>query len=120
MPGPTKVRAPVFRGFSRVLVPAEAEDVEEQVDPVQVDRQRDVDRVVERARHVHRPVPVVDDHRREEHHAEPINQRERPTDVEADVAGDRDDEQAADQDQQTTEQPGPPTREVLRDQRTNS
>lgn len=120
MPRTFRSGAPVFRDEpSRGLLPAkhEAQNADEQVGPVHKDRPRDVDRVVERARHAHRLVPVVDDHPREERHARPVEPGECTADVEAEHACDRDDEVAGDQGQQAAEQPGPPALEALGDQR---
>ena len=98
-----------------VLLTGEGQQTDEDVEPVQVDGQGAVDGVVERPRESHRPVPVVDDHPREDHDAHPVEHGEGAADVEADEARDRHDEVADQEQQHRGEEPRAEALQVVRD-----
>lgn len=100
-----------------VLLAGEGQQTDEDVEPVQVDGQGAVDGVVERPGQSHRPVPVVDDHPREDHDAHPVEHGQGTADVEADEARDRDDEVADQQDEHRGEEPRAEALQVVRDDR---
>jgi hypothetical protein len=100
-----------------VLLAHEAQQADEDVEPVQVDGQRGVDCVVERPRQAHRPVPVVHDHPREDHDTHPVEQGQRAPDVETEEACDRHDEVADEQEQHRGEEPRAEALQVVRDDR---
>jgi hypothetical protein len=114
-----RIRAvPYFRSdWSSVLGRAttkKRQQPDEQVEPVEIHRHRDVDRVVEGARHPHGAVHVVDDHPREQSHAGPVQPGHDTADIDAKGAGKRSDHQANQQDDHPAEQPDPPALETVR------
>ncbi len=102
-----------------VVVAHDAEQPDEQVCEVQVDRQGAVDRIVDCALDVLGAVEVEDDVTAEEEDAEPVQPRQRALHRKSEEAGDGHEEAREQEQHQTAEEEGRPALEGLGDDRTD-
>ncbi len=99
-----------------VLLSHQAQEPDEDVDEVQVDRDCRVDRVVQRVGQANRSVQVEDHETPEDEQSRPVEYRHGTVDRHAEGAHQRNDEVPADQEEQRAEQRRPPRRQIVRDE----
>lgn len=100
-------------------MPEQRERSDEDVQRIEIQRERCVDGVVHRGRDAHRTVHVEDDQRREDGDASPVEERDRASDRQADPPTEAGEQHADDQHPDSADEPGVPALETPGDDRSD-